>query len=1500
MPIRVELELDNGQFTSRMIHAGETVQQFRNNVNGTIRSIERLNDTQTTLLGTIRDVSIAFGMFRIALDGVRNVATGWIGDIVKINAEMEKLQFLLKGLSTAADPAKDAADSFKFLRDAAKDAPFSLGALTDTFVKMKATGIDPVKGSFKGLLDAISAFGGTDEALKRATVAITQMSGKGVIQMEELRQQLGEAVPRAVELMARSMGISTGQLITTIGKGTLDAKSSLQALSLEFELTFGGAAQAQMKTFNGMISQSTTLMQNLALKMGDGFFEIIKSQLRDINAALAGDVMGNVATKAGAMLGSVVNSISNGIRWVVEFKNELLNLGIAIGSAFAVATIIKAGSAIAASFANMRAEAALTAVQFRMAREQIGAVAGLVPAVNSLGSAMSLTAMSGGALKASMSALGAGLMFIGSSVVPIVGLIAVLAFQFGLLADKEKDAFESLQSFGATSEKQLKDAEAYIARQRAIIDGLKEMKAAQQDYASAGMSETAAAFGVDTDGDLGKMEVEQRDRQKKLADETIAFRKRQTEALARVALEEIDDRQFSQRAAYDKEAKAREEAYGKELDQLRISKGDNKAATLKHQQENRAAQLEFLELQYQDLQAALDKQAMLVAENNENALKINDKYTAEVISRQLKNREQANSLKNMPLGPQENSKLDDIDKLIDRAKKKTEELQASNAGLRAELAGASNEYAKLAFMINEARAKGNFAGPLDNEQIKAATDALLQQQAIFDEYTRRVNAQRAQDAELNRILLKARQDLSAAQNQSKNDVDKFVIAMREGAYSGLTPIQQLNEKFKEISGTAKGAGDAMKEAFDGVLPAVTGLNQRLDQARTGMRSFGASQASRGGSIDERIAFSEAGGNRFATNPNSSATGLGQFIESTWLQFLKEMHPEIARGMGNGELKDATREAALALRTNAQLSMEAISWYREKNTAQLNGAGFAASDANLKLAHFLGGGGAVSALGKSDDTLVRSIPELTAAIKANYDVFKKIATVGDLKAWADRSVGGSKFKPIYDNDPRQDYSNLPFATQRILDEAALTIQKANGEKAINAVSDWLKEIAAKANAAREDDGGKLSNYAAGRKKIQAGEGPFGKAFTNPDDERYTAILEALKKLDAAEEESSQRKKTRTAFETALQKQGIEDVSLAQRQAEMEHRYQEEQKFKFSAGYYAKLKELQKDTLLATTAVNTGAKTQAEADAFLGKQKEQLEAQRVLELKEAEIREQEKQKVVQRGLLSESQARDAALNEEIRRIENIVAQYQIGTQERVDAEARANRQISALRQQAFNSTPLGKMLKDYRDFSANMEKATVGWIDSFSDGLAKMVMKGKFDFKSLADSIITDIIRIGIRASIANLAGGLFGFGGGGGGGIVLGGAGGPGQFATHHSGGIVGQNSASRMADLSIFSGAPKFHTGSRGLTLGGDEIPIIAKRGEQIDWPENLAKQYGGGAGMTIAPSIAVSVQGNPGASEADHQKLGERIGKAVEERVRVVMAQELRTQMKPGGMLRK
>lgn len=68
------------------------------------------------------------------------------------------------------------------------------------------------------------------------------------------------------------------------------------------------------------------------------------------------------------------------------------------------------------------------------------------------------------------------------------------------------------------------------------------------------------------------------------------------------------------------------------------------------------------------------------------------------------------------------------------------------------------------------------------------------------------------------------------------------------------------------------------------------------------------------------------------------------------------------------------------------------------------------------------------------------------------------------------------------------------------------------------------------------------------------------------------------------------------------------------------------------------------------------------------------------------------------------------------------------------------------------PFAQMFKDWENGARAMEVAATQWTTSTIDGIARMAIKGKADFRSLGESIIQDIIRIQLRTLAANLAGG----------------------------------------------------------------------------------------------------------------------------------------------------
>lgn len=153
-----------------------------------------------------------------------------------------------------------------------------------------------------------------------------------------------------------------------------------------------------------------------------------------------------------------------------------------------------------------------------------------------------------------------------------------------------------------------------------------------------------------------------------------------------------------------------------------------------------------------------------------------------------------------------------------------------------------------------------------------------------------------------------------------------------------------------------------------------------------------------GLIDQIVGV-ESGGNPTATNPNSSATGLGQFINSTWLDVFKATRPDLAQGKSDAEI--------LALRNNPELSREMTAAYAAQNGRTLTQAGHEATPGNTYLAHFAGPTGAVSVLSADPNTPVARLLK-PDAIEANPFLAKM--TAGDLRAWADRKMGQKTAQP----------------------------------------------------------------------------------------------------------------------------------------------------------------------------------------------------------------------------------------------------------------------------------------------------------------------------------------------------------------------------------------------------------------------------------------------------------------------------------------------------------
>ena len=249
--IKVVLTLDDSQLSVASQRVGTTLKQVQTALVDTAKSTRAIDEHFNGLSGKMRDLVATAGLLRFALYDIRDVFGATIGKVVESSAQIEKMTVLMKGLSNATTEQSKALDAIKsrdFVFNLAKNAPFEVNALTDAFVKLKAAGMDPTNGSLQTLVNSVSKFGGSSETLQRASVAIQQMAGKGVISMEELRQQLGEAVPTAMRNMAEGMGLSMAELVKHVSKGEVDSTTALRRMFTVMQFENEGAAEELNKT----------------------------------------------------------------------------------------------------------------------------------------------------------------------------------------------------------------------------------------------------------------------------------------------------------------------------------------------------------------------------------------------------------------------------------------------------------------------------------------------------------------------------------------------------------------------------------------------------------------------------------------------------------------------------------------------------------------------------------------------------------------------------------------------------------------------------------------------------------------------------------------------------------------------------------------------------------------------------------------------------------------------------------------------------------------------------------------------------------------------------------------------------------------------------------------------------------------------------------------------------------------------------------------------------
>lgn len=198
-----------------------------------------------------------------------------------------------------------------------------------------------------------------------------------------------------------------------------------------------------------------------------------------------------------------------------------------------------------------------------------------------------------------------------------------------------------------------------------------------------------------------------------------------------------------------------------------------------------------------------------------------------------------------------------------------------------------------------------------------------------------------------------------------------------------------------------------------------------------------------GTVVKKIIGAESGGNASITNPKSSAGGLGQFIDSTWISSVKKYAPGAVAGMSDDQILKLKTDASP---TGVALQKAVLTGFTKDNAAAVAQAGAPVTAGNIYLMHFAGTGGGTKVLKAADNTPVSSVLKQDAIVA---NPFLRTMTVGDLKEWAAKKM----------NSPYDANASAQNAVRQVDREWAQSSGLSNVQRR-NAIASGLVDLAQK--------------------------------------------------------------------------------------------------------------------------------------------------------------------------------------------------------------------------------------------------------------------------------------------------------------------------------------------------------------------------------------------------------------------------------------------------------
>lgn len=348
---------------------------FSSKIKAATMQTERLNasvgKTQSLFNGLGSKLAGAF-----AVVGVGSFAK----DVVMATASLEGIK---NQLNFASGSAEQGGRDFEYIRERAKFLGLDLQTTAQAFAQLEgATRGTSIQGQktrdvFEGVAMASTVMHLSAEASQGALYALQQMMSKGKVSAEELNGQLGERIPGAMAIAARSMNTTQASLMDLMKEGKVMSEDFLPKFAAQLKKEFSGGVDKARHSIQASLANISTAWFELKTQIGSSLGEAIPMILgafRDVISMLSKTVSfikeNSTAFKA---LGIGLIAITTGyLAW-----NTLLKLNIWYNGLSTAAIIINTLATEGLSAAWLALNMAMSANPIGLIIVGIGSLIGL-------------------------------------------------------------------------------------------------------------------------------------------------------------------------------------------------------------------------------------------------------------------------------------------------------------------------------------------------------------------------------------------------------------------------------------------------------------------------------------------------------------------------------------------------------------------------------------------------------------------------------------------------------------------------------------------------------------------------------------------------------------------------------------------------------------------------------------------------------------------------------------------------------------------------------------------------------------------------------------------------------------------------------------------------------------------------------------------------------------------------------------------------------------------